>query len=348
MIKPKSILIKNIYYMLSYAFQNLNNVCSNCVATEEFDNIQDLFAVILYKGISSQIKQGLQREYEHKTECLSTLRGKINISSSIKQTTMINKKMVCEFDEFTENSYLNQILKSTCNLLLFKGELKSENKKLLKKLMYYFSNVETVDLKRVNWNAISYHRNNATYKMLINLCYLVVKGLLLTTKSGEQKLNKYLDDQYMHRLFEKFVLEFYRKHYPEFNPNASHIDWNVDDGIIEYLPTMKSDITLTYSDKTLIIDTKFYSHTMQTHFDKASIISGNLYQIFTYVKNKDKENTGNVRGMLLYAKTDENLTPDNDYIMSRNKISVKTLDLNQNWEDIKYNLSNIAHSLREF
>jgi len=337
---------KNIYYMLSYAFQNLNSICNDCVDTEEFDNIQDLFAVILYKGISNQIKRGLQREYKHKTEYLSTLIGKIDISSSIKQTTMINKKMVCEFDEFTENSYLNQILKSTCNLLLFKGDIKSENRKLLKKMLHYFSQVDTVDLKRVNWNAISYHRNNATYKMLINLCYLVVKGLLLTTERGEQKLNKYLDDQHMHRLFEKFVLEFYRKHYPEFNPSASYIDWNVDDGIIEYLPAMKSDITLNYEGKTLIIDTKFYSRTMQTQFDKSSIISNNLYQIFTYVKNKDKGYTGNVSGMLLYAKTDEELSLDNDYLMSGNKISVKTLDLNQKWNDIESQMNKIASNLK--
>lgn len=35
-----------------------------------------------------------------------------------------------------------------------------------------------------------------------------------------------------------------------------------------------------------------------------------------------------VSGMLLYAKTDEEIQPDNVYQMSGNKISVKTLDLN--------------------
>lgn len=66
-------------------------------------------------------------------------------------------------------------------------------------------------------------------------------------------------------------------------------------------------ITITYKDKVLIIDTKYYAHTMQFNslYNKESLISGNLYQIFAYVKNKDKDNTGNVEGMLLYAKTDE-------------------------------------------
>ena len=69
-----------------------------------------------------------------------------------------------------------------------------------------------------------------------------------------------------------------------------------------------------------------------------SIISGNLYQIFTYVKNKDKLGTGNVSGVLLYAKTVEELTPDNDYCIGGNSFGVKTLDLNTDWCEIKSQL----------
>jgi 5-methylcytosine-specific restriction endonuclease McrBC regulatory subunit McrC len=90
---------------------------------------------------------------------------------------------------------------------------------------------------------------------------------------------------------------------------------------------MKSDITLTNGDKTLIIDTKWYGHTMQTNsqYDSTTFISGNLYQIFTYVKNKDSAATGNVAGILLYAKTDEAITLDNDFSIGGNRISLKTL-----------------------
>lgn len=183
--------------------------------------------------------------------------------------------------------------------------------------------------------------------MLMNICHLVIKGLLLTTETGEYKLSQYLDDQYMHRLYEKFVLEYYKKEYPEYSPNAGQIDWNIDDNESEFLPKMKTDIMLTYGNKTIIIDTKYYGHTMQNNpqFNKSTIISENLYQIYTYVKNKDKEGTGNVSGVLLYAKTDEEITPDNDYRIGGNRISVKTLDLNSDWEEIKSQLDSISNSL---
>ena len=208
MIETKNILIKNIYCMLCYAFKNLESIAQVNSSAENFDNMQDLFSVILYKGISYQLKRGLNREYEEKQEQLSAVRGKININETIKTNLLSEKKLICEYDEFSKNSYFNKVLKSTCLLLLCKGDVKQENRKLLKKILIYFSDIEEIDLKRVEWTKISYHRNNVTYKMLINICYLVVKGLLMTTDRGELVLNKYLDDRQMHSLYEKFVLEY--------------------------------------------------------------------------------------------------------------------------------------------
>ena len=132
MIKTHNILIKNIYCMLCYAFKNLEIVDSVKTSAESFDNIQDLFSVILYKGISNQLKRGLYREYEEKQEQLSTIRGKININETIKTNSLSEKKLICEYDEFSENSYFNKVLKSTCLLLLRKGDIKQDNRKLLK------------------------------------------------------------------------------------------------------------------------------------------------------------------------------------------------------------------------
>ena len=76
---------------------------------------------------------------------------------------------------------------------------------------------------------------------------------------------------------------------------------------------------------------------MQTQYDVSTIHSNNLYQIFTYVKNKEaelSELSHEVAGMLLYARTDELIQPDNEYRMSGNRISVKTLDLNREFKVI--------------
>ena len=108
---------------------------------------------------------------------------------------------------------------------------------------------------------------------------------------------------------------------------------------------MQSDVTLEYENKILIIDAKFYSKNTLKHYEKNIHHSGNLYQIFTYVKNKEmelKEKQYEVSGMLLYAKTNDSIQPDSDYVMSGNKISIKTLDMNQEFENIKRQLDAIV------
>lgn len=70
-----------------------------------------------------------------------------------------------------------------------------------------------------------------------------------------------------------------------------------------------------------------------------------MFQIFTYVKNKEAElmdKPHEVAGMLLYAQTDNGPQPDYRYKMSGNMISVKTLNLNCDFEDIRRQLNGIV------
>lgn len=289
--------------------------------------------------MSVQIKRGLGRTYIEETEPLSCLRGKIDLTESIKQQTLIKQQLVCTYDEFSVDSYMNQVLKTTMEMLL-RYDIPKTRKKELRNLLLYFKDVGTLDIYNINWN-FRFNRNNQSYQMLMSVCYLVIKGLLQTTADGTVKLMQFLDEQRMCRLYEKFILEYYKKHYPQIKTAASQIGWALDDGISAMLPTMQSDIMLTYGEKTLIIDAKYYGHTTQKQYDVHTLHSNNLYQIFTYVKNKAVAG-GEVSGMLLYAKTDEAVLPNNSYMMSGNKISVKTLDLDCEFSEIAAQLNAIA------
>lgn len=84
MTTDKGIFIQNIYYMLSYAYQVLQQQDYQCIASEKFERIDDLFAAILAKGVSRQLKQGLYREYVSRSETRSVLRGKLDLPQTIK------------------------------------------------------------------------------------------------------------------------------------------------------------------------------------------------------------------------------------------------------------------------
>lgn len=347
--KDKSIFIKNVYYMLAYAFRALSMDEYDDLAGEDFEHMHDLFAAILAKGITRQVKQGLYREYLERTEDLTTVRGKIELQGTLRNKIAKSQRITCEYDELSENNLHNQVIKTASMILLRHGEVSEDHRADLRKVMLYFSDVDEIEPAEIRWDAIRFQRSNVSYRFLLSICQLVIDGMLITTDEGERKLAKFVDDQLMSRLYEKFILEYYAAECDCAYASSPQIKWALDDGFGTMLPVMQSDIVLSKGDRVLIIDAKYYPSTGNTQynerFDKRSIHSGNLYQIFTYVKNKEAELADvphEVSGMLLYAKTDEEIQPDAEYRMSGNRIGVRTLDLNLEFAEIAGQLNAIA------
>ncbi len=346
MTKDKGIFIKNIYYMLTYAFQVLKQTNYDSVAAENFEDVQDLFAAILAKGVAQQVKQGLYREYIPQYESLSVMRGKLDMPETMRNRVQHKQELACEFDELSENNLMNQILKTTMYYLVRDKGVKQAQKRALNKVLVFFDEIDLLDPSSIPWSRLQYQRNNRNYEMLVNVCYFVLADLLQTTEKGEYRMAEF-SDEHMERLYEKFVLEYYKKNHKYLtNVRAAKVDWNLvgeqDESMLKFLPDMQTDITLQLHDKVLIIDTKYYGQTMQEQYDKYTLHSGNIYQIYTYVKNMDKNNTGNVAGILLYAKTGESIVPDCMYNIGGNQIGAKTLDLNKDFKLIAEQLDQIA------
>lgn len=328
--------------MLAYAFKVLKQKNYEEIEAEDFENMQDLFAEILFKGISQQLKQGLHREYITRCDNLSTMRGKLDVNGAIKNEIQRKKLLSCEYDELSVNNIYNQILKTTVNLLLRERYVKKERKISLRKIIIFFDEVDEIDHNSIRWDMLIYHQNNKNYEMLMNICYFALTSIIQTTEKGNYKMIDF-SDEYMNTVYERFVLEYYKKHHSYMDKiKSAEVAWNIsadsDERMIQFLPKMQTDIFLQYNDKVLIIDTKYYAKTLQMQYDKATLHSNNMYQIFTYVKNQDKNNTGNVSGLLLYAKTSESITPDCSFMMGKNRIGVKTLDLNKDFKMIEAQL----------
>lgn len=331
--------VRNIYYMLSYAFQTLRQGVYRRMATEDFENVQDLLSEILVLGMNSQIKRGVERGYIEHTEDIVGVRGRIDIAATLKENTYTSNRLVCEFDEYTTDTPMNRIIKATLRMLSL-SEIPKYRKKEIRAIMGYLLEVKDISLRDADWS-FRYNRNNQTYRLLVGICELIYKGLLLSQGEGATKLADFFDDQNMHRLYEKFILEYFKREHRELRVAASQIPWALDDDNANLLPIMQSDITIENNNDYLIIDAKYYSHTLtgSSAYSSQTVHSDNLYQIFTYVKNKAAIRRDlNVSGMLLYAKTDEGLYPDERYVIDGNSIYVRTLDLSLPFEEISNQL----------
>lgn len=344
-IAARKIPIKNIYHMLSYAWDTLKTDEKVDKNSSEFDNIYNLLTKIYIEGLKSIIKRGIYKDYIEKQEELATLRGKINTIESINNLSYLKNNMVCDYDDFSTNNNFNSIVKSTIELLMNNNKLDKEYKQKLKINRLYFNNINSIELSLSNFSKLRYNKNNIHYKMLIDISKLIYEGLLVREEDGTFKFLDFIRDKQLANLYEKFVLNFYKTRLcKRYKVHSPHINWDISSDIQEdekYLPIMRTDIVLedTTNNIQTIVDTKFYSNTLtnsQTEYS-GKIHSSNLYQIYSYINNSDF--TGEVRGMLLYPKVDEDI--DADYKMSNKRIRIKTLDLNDEWQDIEERLLSI-------
>lgn len=337
--------IRNIYYMLCYAWENtLKQEDEALLDTEAFDNIYNLLSFILIQEVTKLIKSGFARGYVGYSESLPLVRGKINLNNTLKKQTLIRKQIVCDYDKFSDNITMNQIIKSTMEILLICPEVDKKYRITFKMLLRNFTNIDSIDLNNIHWSRIAYNRNNKKYRLIINVCQLINTGLIVKEEKGSSKFPAFIRDRAMAKLYEKFILNFYKYELKDIKTSSPLINWQLDEPPRDnLLPIMKTDIELEGNGKKLIIDTKYYANALsKSNFSETkTLISSNLYQIFAYVKNTEYE--GEVSGMLLYPTVNYDL--DSKYKMSGNNIYVKTVNLGEDFDKIKSRLLSIGYIL---
>ena len=335
--------IKNIYYMLCYAWDRLKEKDIISIDKIKGNNLLDLFARVLISGLNYLIKRGLDRRYLSVNEDSSFIRGKINLNDSMKKLVWLNAKMSCDYDDLSYNILHNQIIKSTLEMLINCKELSRDLKDALLSLYRYFRYFDTVKLSRKIFGYIRINRNNQYYEFVLKICEVIFENLLVDENTGETKFREFdREPKQMAYLFENFVRNFYRRELKGYKVTRENIKWDVDEGFNDYLPLMQTDISIESNLKKIIIDTKFYKEAFTYHMNSKKLHSNNLYQLFAYLKNIEVEGGLNIKaeGMLLYPMIDQQI--DYDYGIQGHKIKIRTVDLNQEWQTIYNRLIDIV------
>lgn len=348
MDRISKIPIKNIYYMLCYAWEMVDKAEEVSVGNEDFDNIYNLLCKMYIKEMDSLTRRGFNKYYLRNEDELSSLRGKINVSTSIKGQTLFSRKLFCEFDEFCKDIKLNKILKTTLNLFLKSPNLDKELREKLIKLKVYFSGINEVKLSKELFSSLRYNRHNNHYKVLINISQLLYEGLITNEEDGEFKFSAFIKENQMAKLYEKFILNFYKvnldsKVYKVYSPKIKwKLTGEIDEEALELLPEMRTDIVIENKiEKTqLIIDAKYYEETLVSSGwgNRKKIRTSHLYQILAYVNNSDFQ--GRVSGVILYPEIYEKI--NSKFFVDFKEIKVVTINLKNEWIKIFKSLNEIA------
>jgi len=335
--------IENIYFLLCYAWNKLDEKERINVSIDDKTELLDLFAKVLINATKMLIKRCIAKNYVDHTEELAGVKGKVQISQTLKSNLLFKQRTICNFDDFSANIILNQILVSTIYRLIRTKGLDKQLKSELVSLQRMLSGIDQIEITYPLFKQVRLSRNNHFYGFVMNVCQIIYESTFPSEEQGKYKFSDFTrDDRKMNQLFEAFLRNFYRIEQKKYKTvKKETIKWqfdNTDNESYQYLPQMETDITLENDAEKVIIDAKFYRETMTLNYDKERIKSSNLYQLFSYLLNQQDSNfkTQNATGILLYPtiETDYNL----NFKYSGHKILIRTVNLNSNWRNISSRL----------
>lgn len=336
--------ISNIYYLLAYAFGLMAFQGFRHFGQESFERSQDLLAALFFQSMLPYLSQGLPGKFVSHTNQTTSPHGKIHLEESIQQGLLAKRQLVCSQENFELDTLFVQVLKTTLEVLL-KEDLSVLQQKKLQRLKPLFKGISSLnqDLSSIPWPLLRYGRRKREIA-LCNLCSLILEGALQAKQKGTHLLQEVLDEKSMAKLYEKFLLGYFQIEHPDLHPSSPQIRWSIQEGQDLFLPRMQTDVVLQKNNHVLILDAKYYTHLLQQNpfGQKETLHSAHLYQLFAYLKNWPAKADQQVDGLLLYAKSDQGIELDQWYSLQGHTLRVKTLDLNQPFENIARVLDEIA------
>jgi len=339
--------ILNIYYLLSYAWDKLDEKSVIPVGQVDNDNVLNLLGRVLCGGVRHLFTKGLDRGYVVEQEETSRLRGRINFGESLKRYFLRRPQLHCEYDELSYDVLRNQILKSTLKILVYNNNVDRKTCVEARGLYLSLAGVSEIKLTNRTFRLIQDNANSRFYDFLMKVCGLIVWKALPTEQDGGGKFTDFLqDEKRMAALFENFVRNFYRREQHKYQVGATPISWDAsprDEKSSKVLPGMITDICLTSPESMIVIDTKYCRETLVEHRGKEMIRPEHLYQLFAYIMNLETkcDQRKSLLGILLYPTVDRD--HDYEYEIRGYKVLIKTINLNQDWRQIHQDLLDIVN-----
>lgn len=337
-MSDRPIPIANIYYLLCYAWDHLEE--RDLVRLEELgrlEGVHNLLGKVLAQGTFRLIRGGINRGYRQVCEDLPGIRGKIAIEESTKRALRARGQVTCEYEELSRDVLHNRILRSTLRALMRILDLHADVRREVRSAYAKLEGVTLVQLSRNLFQQVQLDRNRRYYRFLLSVCRLIHEQLLINEHSGEATFTSFSEER-MERLYEDFIIEFYRREQDRYRVNhrGRVIAW-VDKGTPDHhrskLPRMEADVILEAESRRIIMDAKYYREAIGGRYG-GKLHSNNLYQLLAYLRNREATESHGPRheGILLYPTVGELV--EVEVRLEGFLIQARSIDLAQDWQSI--------------
>ena len=333
--EERSIILKNLIFMLSYT-KNLDIKTND---NAKLSTEKNPFIEILIREFATSLFEALKRltpkRYVREEENLNYLKGKIKFSENIRYNCTNQAKFYCEYDEFSENNLLNQLFLfvSTC---LYNISNNSYNKKILKLIINYYSDISFVRFDKCKVRKIKLTRNQELFKKPFNLAKMFVEQTSVDlSKNKFENITLVWD---MNKLFEEFIFELIKRKIPDCQVKAQ----KTKRLLIRNKETRRdTKVDIFVKNPKVIIDTKYKKF---TNFDYIS--SADIYQVTTYCLLHNYN-----RAILLYPQFENDIPDIKDYYLNNDGdqycIDFCTINLKHNDLNSVNTQKNIVEKLKQ-
>ena len=247
------------------------------------DSILEILIRLFCKQLWLEVHKGMLRSYEHRSETLNVLRGRLIVERQIRENSVRPDLLACDFDEFSENNPLNQILKAALRFLS-RVTRSASNHRSVSELLFCFSEVDDVTPDTLRWAQNTSNRISARYGKLLSLARLFLRNQAPDVIAGHGDGFALLFD--MNELFEKYIGRLVQKLFttPELHVRLQrptrHLARRMDGGSAFEL---RPDIVGCQGDRIAwIVDTKWKK--LETLRHREGVSSGDMYQMHAYAR----------------------------------------------------------------
>ncbi len=330
--------VANLFYLLCYAWGHAKEREAVSLADAgRLERIQDLLGIVLARGTLRLVKRGVGRHYVEVHTDLRGIRGKVDASEMAKRALRSRGLAACEYEELSIDVLHNRILRSTLGRLHRTPNLDEEVRQEVRSAYGKLAGVRTLRLDRGVFAQVQLHRNQRMYRFLLAVCRLIHEQLVVDERSGVHRFVR-LDAEKRHKLFEDFVIAFFRQEQRGFRVNHQgrgirFVDAGTREDQRKWIPGMEADIILESNDRRIIVDTKWYREPLSDWHGSPKLRSGHLYQLLAYLRNRTAAKPDLPHeGLLLYAQVEAGFKID--VRLEGFDIQARTIDLSQDWREI--------------
>jgi 5-methylcytosine-specific restriction enzyme subunit McrC len=225
--KP-DIPIQNLYYLLCYAWDQLNQGSFVDVGSTGATELVDLFAIVLVKGIEHLSRRGMERGYEAREEELRSLRGRINLLFTERRLLRYHGRAACSFDDLTTNTLPNQIIRSTLKSLVEEESLDPKNRISVLRVHRDLKGIDEIRVDSTSFRKVQLGRNTSFYRFLLNVCELIHHSRFAEQGGERYRFRDFIrDEKKMALVFQNFLFNFFKMHRPDFKVFRENIHLEV-------------------------------------------------------------------------------------------------------------------------